>query len=393
MRSGLISVLVFHQSADMYGSDKVLLTLVRKLDRNKFRVIIMLPVKGPLTREFDDHGIEYHIVPLAIVSRDTFSIKGILGFLYDLFFSLKKLNKVLGDSGVDVVYSNTIAVFSGAVWSKLNGVDHVWHVHEIIDRPVIARKMFAWMLRLLSSKVVYNSKATLSNILKDQPMLKERSTVIWNGFDMPTSTIYNQSGDFLRVQLGVGCDDVLVVLVGRINRWKGQCLLVDAASSLWRRGQRNIHYLIVGSPPAGQDHFLEVLTACISRSPAKKFIHVLPFMSNVWSVWTACDIAVVPSTEPEPFGMVALEAMLARKPVIAANHGGISEIVEHEKTGLLVKPGNVHALADAISKLAGDASLSTKFGRNGLERSLSEFSEERYVSSVASVFQELYAVE
>lgn len=77
-------------------------------------------------------------------------------------------------------------------------------------------------------------------------------------------------------------------------------------------------------------------------------------------------MAVVPSTEPEPFGMVAIEAMLASKPVVAANHSGLTEIVIHNETGFLVELNNIIALKEALEKLINNPELRISFGKNSL---------------------------
>src|SRR3989339_291350 len=114
-------------------------------------------------------------------------------------------------------------------------------------------------------------------------------------------------------------------------------------------------------------------------------------MPNVWAVWDACDLAVVPSTEPESFGMVAIEAMAAGRPVIAAAHGGILDIVEPGITGLLVKPKDEGALADAMERLLGDTELCVKMGQAGQARQAQLFSLDSQVDATVRCMNELIA--
>jgi glycosyltransferase involved in cell wall biosynthesis len=174
--------------------------------------------------------------------------------------------------------------------------------------------------------------------------------------------------------------------MGRINRWKGQKLLVEAANVLAAKGLSSISFLIVGSAPPGQQHFVSELMHVISTSSVAANIHVLDFQESIWPLWDACDIAVVPSTEPEPFGMVALEAMAARKPVIAAAHGGLVDIVADGTTGILVTPNDANALAQAIARLAGDVSERSRMGQAGWETLRKQFTTARYIER----FEELY---
>ncbi|MCW5625188.1 MAG: glycosyltransferase family 4 protein, partial [Burkholderiales bacterium] len=182
---------------------------------------------------------------------------------------------------------------------------------------------------------------------------------------------------------------VVVAFVGRFNRWKGQGLLLDAVSGLWREGFRDLRLLLVGGPPPGEDHLLSELQAAVGASDARDAVRILSFRPDVWPIWEACDIAVVPSLEPEPFGLVAIEAMLMGKPVVAAAHGGLLDIVESGQTGLLFEPGNVTSLKDALRRLIVDPALREKLGVAGRDRRLKLFSVESQVETVSKVYAEL----
>jgi glycosyltransferase involved in cell wall biosynthesis len=96
---------------------------------------------------------------------------------------------------------------------------------------------------------------------------------------------------------------------------------------------------------------------------------------------------LVPSTEPEPFGLVAVEAMLAGKPVIGANHGGLTEIVVHEATGLLVKPGDVVSLGEAMTFFITHQEAAARMGETGKERAHLYFSVQSYTRAFETLFE------
>jgi len=376
------TVLFIHQSSDLYGSDKTLLSLVTELKNTKLHPVVIVPSDGALIEEFQAVGVEYFIVPsLVRASRATFGIKGLLHLPFGGWKSLRAINAVLAGRHIDLVYSNTLAVLTGAFWSKLHDIQHVWHVHEIIRHPNLVRKFFAWMLNLMADKVICNSEATRLHLLNDVPKLSLKSAVVWNGLKR-TIPVHHSHIKKLRKQVGVEAGDVLVVLMGRINSWKGQTLLIEAADKLSSKKYRNIKYLIIGSPPEGQEHYLESLKKQIDASPVKNNIKLLPFRNDIWTIWDACDIAVVPSLEPEPFGMVALEAMAAKKPVVASNHGGIKEIVVDKVTGFLFQAGEPDELAEKIALLAMNSSKRKALGENGYLRQAEHFNTQKFVDSV-----------
>ena len=383
----MINVLFVHQSAEMYGSDKVLLSLVEGLDRKRFQPIVLLPCEGPLTDALRAGEIAVHVVPLIKIGRATLSFSGMVRLPLDIWRSMRAMNMALNGTSVALVHSNTLAVLSGAIWAKFRRIPHVWHVHEMIVSPRLVKLMFPFLLRLLADKVPCNSNATRQLLLESQPTLSQRSITIWNGMDR-NSQPDMESARLFREQLQISPDEVLVVLMGRINRWKGQKLLVEAARRVSDLGQNNVRYLIVGSAPPGQEHFLEELDDTIGHCCVADHITVLNFQDNIWSIWDAADIAVVPSTEPEPFGMVALEAMAAGKPVIAAAHGGLTDIVVDGMTGMLVTPNDPDALAGAIVSLAKDSQKRDRMGKAGLARLGEYFSLKQYVDG----FEKLYEV-
>lgn len=384
----MYKILFFHQSADLYGSDKVLLSLITNLDHSIYDPIVFIPCDGPLVSELIDLNIRYHIIPILKVNRKTLSIKGLLQSPFIAWKSLRAINKVVGDNHIHIVYSNTLAVLSGALWSMMKGVPNVWHVHEIIENPKIVRKLFGWLLRIFSAKIICNSYATQNVILKDQPGIEGKCTVVWNGMERKQPSDNNQSKIF-RNEIGVSDSDVVVLLLGRINRWKGHSLLINAADLLEKEGSRNIHYVIIGSPPKGQEHYLELIKNKINNYSLQGKFTVLPYTFDIWSAWDACDIAVIPSTEPEPFGMVALEAMLSKKPIIASDHGGLTEIIKHKETGLLFKPNDNESLSQAIKYLVKYKDTRMRYGENGYQRAIKEFSLQKYVSGISNIFKEM----
>lgn len=378
-------ILFIHQSAEMYGSDKVLLSLVEGLDKSCFRPIVLLPSEGPLMDALRASKVETHVVPLVRFSRATLSVSGVMRLPYEIWRSLRAMNRVLDGVNISIVHSNTLAVLSGALWAKFHYLPHVWHVHEMIVRPKVVREGFPWLLRIFADRVACNSNATLQLLLESQPILAKKSVTIWNGMarSVPPDV---EAARLFRQELGLGQHDVLVVLMGRINRWKGQRLLIDAASQVAGMGFMNARYLIVGSTPQGQENFMDELKHALSLKGVGNLFTVMGFREDIWPIWDAADIAVVPSTEPEPFGMVALEAMAAGKTVVAAAHGGLLDIVVDGVTGMLVSPNDANALAVALVSLARDKSARKRMGQEGLKRLDEHFSLKHYVGG----FEQLY---
>ena len=284
-----------------------------------------------------------------------------------------------------LVYSNTVAVFGGALFARRHGLPHVWHVREIVAGSPALSLVFRKLVRWLSQTAICNSNETRSWIADGDPLRAARYLAVWNGVDVAAQTVDREAA---RRSLGAAPGEVLFVLVGRINAWKGQQLLVQAFAAMVRQGvagQVGLRLAIVGSAFAGQEHWLRQLQAAVAASGCAEQIVVHPFRSDVEAVWGAADVVVVPSTDPEPFGRVAVEAMAFARPVIAAAHGGLVEIVQQGVTGLLVPPRDAPALTNAMAALAADPSLRAAMGQAGLARQRAVFSAQGYADRVGAV--------
>lgn len=386
MKPEALNVLFVHQAAELYGSDRVLLALVEWLAcHGQVHPIVVLPCEGPLIAEFHRIGVEVHVRTLAKVQRSAFTPLGLVRFVRQVVSSVAELDSVVAGRPIAAVHSNTIAVVSGAVWSRMRGVRHVWHVHEIILRPRPVAKALAWLASALSDKVACISEMVRQNLVDQYPRIAGQAVVVPNGMVMPDRGIEPARSQWRSAQ-GLEAN-VVVGLVGRINAWKGQGVLVKAAQRIVAAHPATpLRFVIIGSPPPGQEEFREQLLKQICDAGLQSHLRVLDFTPDVWPVWCGMDIAVVPSTDPEPFGMVALEAMCARRPVVAAGHGGLADIVVDGQTGALVRPGDDAHLAEAIQHLAADASLRQRQGEAGYERVLSHYS----LDAQGRAFRELY---
>lgn len=383
-------ILFIHQSSEMYGSDKVLYFLVRGLlGSGKYHPVVVLPEVGPLQEALSSAKVEVHIGEVAKISRAVFSPLGILRLAGKTIKSIQSLNAIVGKRDVEIVHSNTLAVLSGALWAYLRRKKHLWHVHEIILSPKLVSKVFPHIVRLSSDCVMSNSTLTERWLLSGQPALASRSIVVFNGLPAVQKPSENAIKAF-RNGVGALDGDVVVTLAGRINRMKGQQLLVSAALLLKDSKRLGvIRFVVVGSAAPGLEYLPDQLKELVNLNNLGNCFSFINFVDDIWPVWFGTDIAVVPSTEPESFGMVAIEAMAASVPVIAAGHGGLLDIVVDEETGLLFAPKDASALADAIYRLAQDSELRRELGESGAKRQHDLFSIASQVDKTIKIYEDM----
>ena len=385
------TILYIHQSAELYGSDKALQFLVEQINMSSdFNAIVVLPNDGPLKTLLEKSDVKVIIYPVLKVSRSFFKIKNILRLPSEIYRTTKGLKKLLGNQKIDIVHSNTLAVLLGAFYAKRYKIKHIWHVHEIIKKPKIVKIAYPLIVNWYSTKVVYNSKASKEFLCENNQSLSKKSIINLNGMDRIEDIASELTIEKIRTELfKVKPNEIVLALVGRISKWKGQGLLLESFAEL--TGKHNdVKLVFIGSTPPNQDYLKEELQSQIDKFNLNDLCNIIPFQNNIWNIWDSIDIAIVPSTEPEPFGLVALEAMLAKKPVIGANHGGLREIISNNETGYFFRPNNSEDLSHKIEDLITSRDRITEFGNKGYQKAVKDFSLQRHVDNFIEIYNDIF---
>jgi glycosyltransferase involved in cell wall biosynthesis len=383
-------ILFVHHANDMYGADIGLLHSIKTLDQQKYFPIVILPSDMPtgmLSPELDRLGVEYHFAHLGILRRKYLSARAIIPLMIELLRGIAYVRSTARSRRVALVYTNTFVTVSGAIGGKLAGVPVLWHIREILamSRPV--RWLLYKILNLCADRVVCISKAVRDSVLKEAPELSSKSVVIYNAVTVAVND--GAAKDIgLREELGVSQDARLVGMVGRISHWKGQEVLAEAAAFVVRSCTET-HFVAVGSYFADESHYLEKLKSMITSLGLDGRFHLVNYRSNVTDVYRALDIFVLPSTKPEPFGRVTVEAMTQGRAVIATNHGGTVELIEDGVTGMLVPPADPKALATAIERLLADRPLRERMGQAAASYAKEHFGLPRHGDQMRNMVDDL----
>jgi glycosyltransferase involved in cell wall biosynthesis len=366
--------LFLHSSAGRYGADLQLLALAGGLDPARYSAVAVLPRRGELAALLEDAGVEVVVRPLAVLRR---SRPDPLGTARRLAADRRELAPLARERGAALVHSNTSVVLGGR-WA---GLPHVVHVREIYAGAGGAVGSALWPLlrhRLLRADALL----CISGAVADQFGDASNVAVVHDG--LPREPGRAERGA-ARAALGLDAKPFVVGLIGRVSDWKGQDVLARALAepALAEIGAVG---LVAGDPFPGNEASERELRRLSQSLGLGERLRLLGFREDVETVLGAADALAVPSTRPEPFGLVALEASAAGLPVVAAGHGGVTEVVRDGETGLLVAPRDPTALAAALRRLADDAELARRLGAAGGERAHSEFSLERMLADVQGAY-------
>lgn len=382
------NVLIVNQSAELYGADKAILELINNFPEN-YNPIVVLHEEGPLKLLLEKKGIQVIHSSVIKVKRGILKPSFFIKLPFEIIKSFLTIKRQLKGKKIHLVHSNATSVFIGAFYSFLFRIPHLWHVHEIIEKPKRVALIYPKIIHFFSDKVIFNSIATSNHFTSIYPKIKENSRIIYNGQERNIDKISDAEIAKIKTSFSTEIENkILIGLIGRISKIKGQELMLDAFIILQKK-HSNIHLVFVGSAVKGKEEYLDDILKKIKKNSLQNKVSFIDFQENIWPYYDTLDITVVPSTEKESFGLVATEAMLSKKPVIAANHGGLVEIVKDHETGLLFEPNNPIDLAEKISFLLENPELIKNYGENGFKRVNENFSTKKYVSSFTEEYKKL----
>ncbi len=367
-------VLAIHQSSELYGSDRSFLAAVESLAADattKREILVLLPGHGPLADKLVEAGIDVEYEAHGYVRRS--ELRSPLRFALSILGGLRSLKRRLGKD--DVIYVNTLVCLSAILLGAVTRNRLIVHVREI-PRPREAL-LFRWLLKFTRAEIVYNSNATMEAI-------GVVGSVVHNGVDAPepapaASTLTSGTG------VNEAESRLRLLVLGRINAWKGQELALSALASV----ERVTELRIVGSAIEAQKHLEVQLKAQASELTDRVRVEFHDFCDDPSPHLAWCDYVLVPSTLPEPFGRVAIEGMSFGKPVIGSSHGGLMEIVRHGKNGYLFTPGSSSSLSEVISVLPSVGSRPyLELSSEASADFMAHFSTASYAKALVNVFVE-----
>lgn len=370
------SILFVHQGYELYGSDR---TLIQSVDAAvaqwpDARVTVLLPNEGVLRAVLQGMVEDVRVVDLAILRKSNLKrmkFRDTAGLVKKVLEARRMMQ------AYDLTYINTAVVMDYILAACVGGRPRILHVHEIPTG--VARVFFSAILVLSGSFVIFNSDATRRSFWLPP---WQRSSVVWNGVAAPAEL--REAAPHTKLNL---------LLIGRFNSWKGQAILLQSLAQVPVEVRGRLSVRLVGSVFGDQDHFTDELVRSIAEHGLSEVVGLFPFTPDPSQHYAWADVVLVPSTKPEPFGLVAIEAMAAGRSVIAANHGGLSEIVVDGVTGSFVVPGSVGSLANAIVAYVEDPARAVAEGIAGRERFAAQFEETHYKLKIANIIASLFGPE
>jgi len=360
------------------GAEKSLQSLMRGLRARGFPSHLAAP-PGPYADQARREDIQVHEVDFPRLRRSLQSPVNLLA-------TAKKLSGICLEAGAGLIYANTVrAAFYGAPASRLAHVPFIWHMRDfsLSENPRAGGRgdrLGKSILCRAAALVLANSHAVGSGL-----PCHSKVRVVHNGIDPGHFKAANR-GETFRETMGIPAQAPVIGMAGRLRPWKGQIRFLHAMARL-AETDPDLYILIAGGPGAEfQDGYETRLREIAGRPPLRGRVVFAGHQEDIRPALEAMTVFVHPG-DPEPFGLVNIEAMALGKPVVAFAHGALPEIVDHNQTGLLVQPLDEVGLANAVRQLLEAPERVETMGRAGRERVQSYFTVDRVVQEVAQAIE------
>ncbi|MFC1510464.1 glycosyltransferase family 4 protein [Candidatus Omnitrophota bacterium] len=389
-------ILFVTHGTGIYGSERCMLDLLKKLDRSKYVPIVMIKSEGPLSQELERLDIEIIIYPIKnwIAFPEEFSRWHFREVFFDMPKRLRFIGNVIEEKKIALVYTNSMVVIDGALAAKLKRIPHIMHIHEILKgepfyRPYMPIWLVHKLVRFLSAQVLVESLAEKKAILGDRVDENKKLHVVPNAVDCERFTVQSDDArayDY-RAEINVKKDVKLVGIIARIVDSKGQRDFIDAAKIVID-SYANVCFAIIGG---GDKNLLSQYKRQVEDAGIARQVVFSELRKNIVPVIRSLDV-LVSASRIEPFGLTIIEAMALGKPVVATRCGGPGETVVDGQTGFLVPIKSPAEMAVRILKLLNDQKLAEEMGAKGQARALKNYNVNLYGEKIIAIINEVIEV-
>jgi glycosyltransferase involved in cell wall biosynthesis len=293
---------------------------------------------GPMVGDLEQHGTMHMTLP--VDKKDIFSI----------YRNAKQLEKYIHEFGVDVVHARSRApAWAGWLACKRTGTPFVTTFHGFYGLEGFKR--YYNQVMTYGRPTIAVSDFIRQHILKHYNGVSEQEIeIVHSGVDTQHFSPRNVAPEAMRnlAKLWKVPNDKPVIFVpGRLTRWKGQHVLLQALASLKHRD----FYCVLAGDQKRHPRYKHDLQKIIHKNGLKGHVYLATPTPYMVEAYALADLVISPSIDPEAFGRIPAEAQAMARPVIATGHGGAKETVKNGETGWLVPPRDAAEMAIAINKV------------------------------------------
>lgn len=357
------------------GVERGTLEIARAIQNHGGRALVA-SAGGKMALQLPRYGAVHFTLPLA--SKNPIAI----------WKNYKALVKIIRDEKVDIVHARSRApAWSAWLAARETNTRFMTTFHGTYGLGGKWKKKYNSIM-LQGDRVIAISHFIANHILSNYEVNADKIRIIHRGVDLNLFTpdlFSHQRMDALIKEWRLPMDLPIILFPGRITRWKGQDVFLKALAAL---PHRNFFAVILGDDKKKGAYRAE-LDALVTSLGLEGHVRFAAHTQYITEAYMLSRVVVATSIEPEAFGRVVLEAQAMGKPVIATSHGGPQETVVHGITGLLVAPGDVEALKEAIEHTMGlDTDMQEHIAREAIAQAR-KFSLDKMCDKTLAVYEEL----
>ena len=383
-----IRVLYLNHATELGGAEFALARLLEATDLARVRPLVLFAGEGPAVDLLRETHAEVHVLPLSeeirTVNREQLGSaralhpKRILGVLR----YAGSVARFARQHRAALIHTNSIkAHLYGGIAGRLAGVPTVWHIRDFVHASYLPAPA-VWSIRALARILPSHVIAVSHSVLEQMHLPAGSGTAVHDGLPDREIRPYR---DPAWPERG---EPVRFGIVGGLRPWKGQHIFLRAAADVLERGHA-VRFQIIGGPLFGYEEYETELRAYVAAHGLEPYVDFLGFRRDVPELLARLDVLVHASTSADPCPNVVLEGMAAGLPVIGSSGGGVPEMIEAGRTGLLTPMGDPAALADAMEQLITNPAAATRMGRAGYRRLTAQFTSHRTARGVEAVYRTL----
>jgi len=369
------NILYLHNESVMGGAEISLLNLVKGLNKKLFTPHFACSKEGPFIEELRKIKITPDFVQFPGIRWPN---------PVQICKTIRNLIDIIKKRQINLIHSNQPrSNLFGAIAAKIKGVPIVWHERCLERGRFDSDNIFSF----LPDRIICNSGVVRGRFTKEKTDAKIRTII--NGVDLRE---FDPELDrrVIRKEFNIGEDEPIIGTIGRIDPEKGyECFLESAR--IVSQDFENVRFLVVGGAFNNPSLEKSLYEMSVEKGIDKNTIFT-GFRRDIPQIIASMDIVVLPS-EIDACSRVLFESMAMRKPLVATNAGGTTEIVQDGVTGLLVKPGDSSGMAKCIVKLLNNKNLAKQYGNAGRKRVEEMFTIERNIKETENVYLELLDIE
>jgi glycosyltransferase involved in cell wall biosynthesis len=328
---------------------------------------------------------------------------GCLAFMRSLICWRKSMRltlSVVAEAQPDLVHLNSVALVPSAIALAKANIPFVWHVREAPVKGYFGlrtRLISAWLKRL-GNEVIFISQSDRQSWVGNY-----RGQVIYNFVNLRVFHPGVQAGG-IKKKLRINDEDNVILHLGGISEIKGIHVLLKAIWIL-RQSIPKLICLMPGSNLSSSGRLISLVvrkalafigTGVISQKVERQIqdldlgrnLRLLPFQEDVAPFIAASDVVVFPSIRPH-FARPIVEAAAMAKPTIGSYLDGVKELIEHERTGILVEPGSSSALAAALKDLLTNPANLKLMGENALKKARKDFDAKQQIAKITEIYDSI----